>query len=225
MFTSYYTYGALIALALDLEMQTKYNKTLDAYMQAMWKRFGKTEIPYNLPLMQETLAGVTDANFAAEFFSKYVTGHEQIDYSSLLAKAGYEIKKTNEGKPALGIFGNAGFGGRGFGGPNTSDKLVIDRNTIKGTAAYEAGLDINDEVLKLDDTEVKTTNDVTNFLKSKNPGDAIIVTYKHRGETKITSLVLKEQTGVSVVPFETTGKTVTDDMKKIRDSWFTSKVK
>jgi predicted metalloprotease with PDZ domain len=225
MFTSYYTYGALIALALDLELQTKYNKTLDAYMQAMWKRFGKTEIPYTIPLMQETLAEVTDANFAAEFFTKYVMGHEQIDYPSLLAKAGYDIKKTNEGKPALGIFGNAGFGGRGFGGPGTSDKLVIDRNTIKGTAAYEAGLDINDEVLKLDDTEVRKTNDVTNFLKSKNPGDAITVTYKHRGEEKKTNLILKEQTAVSVIPFEASGKTLTGDMKKIRDSWFTSNVK
>jgi len=221
MFTSYYTYGAIIALALDLELQIRYHKTIDAFMQAMWKRFGKTEIPYTIPLMQETLAGISDAKFAAEFFDKYVNGHEQIDYPSLFAKAGYDIKKTNEGKPAMGIFGG-GFGGRGAA---PSDKLIIDRNTIKGTAAYEAGLDINDEVLKLDDTEVKNPGDVNDFLKPKKPGDAIVVTYKHRGEEKKTTMILKEQTAVSLIPFETSGKTITDDMKKIRDSWFTSKVK
>ncbi len=225
MFTSYYTYGALIALALDLELQTRYHKTIDAFMQAMWKRFGKTEIPYTVPLMEETLASISDAKFAAEFFGKYVNGHEQIDYASLFAKAGYDIKNPNEGKPTMGIFNGGFFNMRGGNAAPANDKLVIDRNTTKGTSAYEAGLDINDEVLKLDDTEVKNTNDVTNFLKPKKPGDAITVTYKHRGEEKKTILILKEQTGVTLVPFETSGKTVTDDMKKIRDSWFTSQIK
>lgn len=226
MFTSYYTYGALIALALDLELQTKYNKTIDAYMQAMWKRFGKTEIPYTVGTMQETLATITDAKFAADFFGKYVNGHEAIDYASLFAKAGYDIRNPNAGKPTMGIFTGGGFGGRGAGGAAaTPERLVIDRNTTKGTAAYEAGLDINDEILKLDDTEVKTQADVTNFLKNKKVGDAISIAYNHRNIEKKTRLILKEQTGVSLVPFETSGKTVTDEMKKIRDSWTASKVK
>ena len=225
MFTSYYTYGAAIALALDLELQTRYGKTIDAFMQAMWKRFGKTEIPYTIPLMQETLAGISNAKFAADFFGKYINGHEAIDYAGLFAKAGYDIKNPNKGKPSLGIF-NGGFGGRGLAAPTTDqNKLVIDRNTTRGTAAYEAGLDINDEVTKLDDTEVKNTTDVTNFLKQKKPGDMVVVTYKHRGEEKKTNLSLKEQTGVSLVPFEQSGKTVTDDMKKIRDSWFSTHTK
>jgi len=96
---------------------------------------------------------------------------------------------------------------------------------VRGTAAYEAGLDINDEVLKLDDTGVKSTADVNNFLSQKKPGDAVTVTYKHRGEEKKTTLVLKQQNGVTLVPFETSGKEVTDDMKRIRDSWFTSQIK
>jgi predicted metalloprotease with PDZ domain len=225
MFTSYYTYGALIALALDLELQTRYNKTIDAMMQAMWKRFGKTEIPYTLATMQETLAGISDAKFASDFFSRYITGHEQIDYASLFAKAGYDLNNPNAGKASMGIFTGGGFGGRGGGGAATEERLVIDRNTTKGTAAYEAGLDISDELLKLDGTEVKNQADVTKFINDKKPGDAIAVTYKHRGIEKATTLVLKEQTGVSLVPYETSGKTVTAEMQKIRDSWFTTKVK
>jgi len=215
MFTSYYPYGAAIALALDLELQTRYHKTIDAYMQAMWKRFGKTEIPYILATMQETLASVSDAAFAATFYSKYITGHENIDYASLLAKAGYDLKKANEGKPAMGINTRT----------NELGKFIIASNTTKGTAAYEAGLDVDDEILKLDETIVKRTADLTNFLQSKKPGDRVTVSYKHRNIEKQTLLTLKEQSAVSLVPFEQSGKTVTEDMKKIRLSWFSSKVK
>ncbi len=215
MFTSYYTYGAAIALALDLELQTRYHKTIDVFMQAMWKRFGKTEVPYTLSTMQETLASVSDAAFAAQFFSKYILGHEPIDYASLLGKAGYEIKNMTEGKPSFGI------------APRTTElsRLVIGSNTIKGSAAYEAGLDINDEILKLDETPVKNSGDLTSFLSGKKPGDVVMVSYKHRNTEKLAKLILKEQVSLAIIPFEQSGKELTEEMKSIRASWFTSKVK
>ena len=215
MFASYYPYGAAIALALDLELQTSYHKTIDSYMQAMWKRFGKTEIPYTLITMQETLASVTDASFAAGFFSKYITGHAAIGYAGLLAKAGYELIKANEGKPAMGINTRV----------NEQGKFIIVSNTIKGTAAYEAGLDVNDELVRLDETGVKNTTDLTNFLQGKKPGDKVVVTYKHRDIERHTTLILKEQLTPAIVPFEQMGYPVTDDMKRIRLSWFSSNVK
>lgn len=214
MFTSYYSYGAAIALALDLELQTRFGKTLDEYMKAMWKYHGKTEIPYTLTSMQQTLAGVTNANFAEEFFKKYITGHEAIHYAALLEKAGYQIKKSNEGKPVTGM---------NLRNNERDNKLVIASTTTRGTAAYEAGLDINDEIIKLDETSMKTPADVNTFIQNKKPGDVIKVTYKHRGKEKLTSMTLKENTGLSVIDMSSTGQTITEDMKKIRDSWFTSK--
>jgi predicted metalloprotease with PDZ domain len=156
MFTSYYPYGASIALALDLELQTRYHKTLDSYMQAMWKKFGKKEIPYTLASMQEALASVSDPAFAADFYKKYILGHEDIDYASLLSKAGYEVKKSAEGKPSLGISTKQ----------NERGKIVIASNTLKGTSAYEAGLDIDDEILKLDVTPIKNITDLSSLFLS-----------------------------------------------------------
>ncbi|SKA03108.1 M61 family metallopeptidase [Sediminibacterium ginsengisoli] len=215
MFTSYYTYGAAIALALDLELQSRYGKSIDVFMQAMWKRFGKTEIPYTIPAMQETLASVSDAAFAADFFRKYINGHEAIDYAALFSKAGYDFKNSTEGKATAGTVPQ----------PDEQNKLVISRNTTRGTAAYEAGLDINDEILKLDETAVKSSADFNNYIQSKKPGDKITITYKHRGTEKTTVLTLKEQISYTLVPFEQSGKTVTDAMKKMRDSWFKTKTK
>ncbi|WP_037361497.1 M61 family metallopeptidase [Asinibacterium sp. OR53] len=210
MFTTYYYYGAAIALALDLEMQPNYHKTIDAFMQAMWKRFGKTEIPYTIATMQETLASVTDATFAASFFDKYIRGHESIDYATLLAKAGYELKNASEGKATLGVSAQ----------PDGQGRLVITRNTTKGTAAYEAGLDINDELLSFDGTTVKTMTDINDFLQQKKPGDMITVRYKHRDKEKTVSVTLKEQALPTLIPIEEKGQTVTESMQQIRDSWF-----
>lgn len=214
MFTSYYTYGAAIALALDLELQTRFGKTLDEYMKAMWKNHGKSEIPYTLTTMQQTLAGITSASFAEEFFKKYIAGHEAINYAALLEKAGYQIKKSNEGKPVTGM--NVRVNDR-------DNKLVIASATTRGSAAYKAGLDINDEIIRLDEMNVKTPADINTFIQNKKPGDIIKVTYKHRGKEKLTSMTLQENTGLTVVDMSSTGQTITEDMKKIRDSWFTSK--
>lgn len=213
MFTSYYTYGAAIALALDLEMQIRFGKSLDEFMQAMWKAHGKKEIPYTLASMQQVLAGITNNAFAEEFFKKYINGHEPVNYDILLAKAGYHVKKSAEGKAALGM--------------NTrvaeQNKLVISSPTIKGSSAYEAGLDINDEILMLNETTVKTSGDLSNFIQNQKPGETVKVTFKHRGKEKITNLVLKENNLLSVTDMVNSGQTLSDEMKKIRNSWFTSK--
>jgi predicted metalloprotease with PDZ domain len=215
MFSSYYTYGAAIALALDLELQTRYHKNIDAYMKAMWKRFGKPEVPYTIPGMQETLASITDAKFAGEFFSRYITGHEPIDYAALLANAGYELKKAQEGKASLGLIANT----------NAQGKVVVGNSTVRGSAAYEAGLDVNDELLKLDNTEIKSPTDVTSFVQGKKPGDAVTITYRHRNTDKQATAVLKEQPFPMLVDYKASGKPVTAAMQQIRDSWFTSNVK
>ncbi len=214
MYTSYYFYGAAIALALELELQTKYNKSLDDFMRAMWKKFGKPEIPYTIPGMEQALASVTDAKFAADFFRSYINGHEAIDYTSLFAKTGYELKKSGEGKAAIGI----------SLGSTDQTKAVIGSNTVKGSAAYEAGLDIGDEILKLDDTNIKNSADINSFVQSKKPGNTVTVTYKHRGIEKKTTLTLKEQSFLTIAPFEQSGKTVTDEMKRIRKNWLSSHV-
>lgn len=215
MFTSYYPYGAAIALALDLELQTRYHITLDSYMQAMWKRFGKTEQPYTLTTMQEALAGITDAAFAEAFFSKYIRGHETIDYAGLMAKAGYDLKKAKEGKAYLGASTNL----------NNRGKLVIAAATTKGTPAYLSGLDLNDELVAINDNPVKSQNDLNELLQNKKPGDAMVITYLHRNIEKKTNLVLQEQPARILVPFEKSNKTLTAESNLIRSSWFSSKAK
>ncbi|MDF2189485.1 PDZ domain-containing protein [Paraflavitalea sp. CAU 1676] len=216
MYTSYYPYGGAIALALDLELRSKFtNLTLDSYMTALWKKFGKPEQPYTIPGLEGVLADLTgDKQFASTFFSKYVTGHESFDYKPLLAKAGLILKKANETKAWIG---NVQY--------KEGNNLAIASNTVIGSPLYNAGLDVDDQIITLDGKPVKKQSDIEAILKDHKPGDAIQVEYQHRGNNKTATLSLIGNPAYSLVTVEKEGQTPTADMLSFRNNWLGKKVK
>ncbi|MBD2754236.1 M61 family metallopeptidase [Spirosoma validum] len=212
MFTSYYTYGAAVALALDLELRQR-NQSLDTYMQAVWKRFGKTEQPYTVDGLQTVLAQVTTPDFARSFFSKYIYGHELIDYATLLTKAGLTLKKVQEGKAWMGTVRYS----------ETDKGLTITGNTIRETPMYKAGLDIDDIVTTIDSQTVTSVTSLQTRLGQHKPGDVIQVGYTHRGEAKTVPVTLIENPALSVQLYENAGLSLTPEMQKFRDNWLGAK--
>jgi predicted metalloprotease with PDZ domain len=102
-FISYYTWGEAIALGLDLTLRerTAGKVTLDDFMRAMWQRFGKpagahpgTSITRTRSLMPgrywRRFAG--DAAFADDFFTRFIQGHDVVNYAGLLADAGLLLR-------------------------------------------------------------------------------------------------------------------------------------
>jgi predicted metalloprotease with PDZ domain len=212
IFSSYYPLGAAVALALDLELRIKFSSTLDDYMKAVWAKFGKTEIPYTVPGLEEVLEKSTNKSFAADFFRKYIYGHEPYPYDSSLAFAGLLLKKTNEGKAWMGS-------------PRINDQggVTIVSNTISGTPLYEAGIDIGDKIITLDGKPIKNAKEMNDALQLHKPGEKIEVVYQHRDEEKKVAITLGENPSVSIVPMESTGKNPTDQQKTFRKSWLESK--
>jgi predicted metalloprotease with PDZ domain len=213
IFSSYYPYGGAIALALDLELRSKYGKTLDDLMQAAWKKFGKPEIPYTVPGLQDVLASVTgDRKFAETYFEKYIYGHEAIDYNTLLAPAGFLLKKTSEGKAWIG-------------GARYTEKegLIIEGNTQRGTPLYDAGLDVDDKILSIDNQDIRTVAELNKVLDRLHPGAAVSVRYLHRLDEKTTRLVAAEDPAESVVTFEKAGLPVTPAIMQFRKHWLGGK--
>jgi len=214
MFSSYYPYGGAIALALDLTLRSKFHLTLDHYMTALWKRFGKTEIPYTIPTLEEVLAQVTgDKTFAADFFARYINGHESFDYKSVLELAGIKLKQPSAGKAWIGpLQFNEG-------------TTVISSNTLIGTPLYNAGLDYEDVIVALDNRPVFKAGDINDILSIHKPGDELKIQYKHRDELKAGSITLSENPVYSLSTYEQEGLTVTNEMKQFRDAWLGTKVK
>ena len=54
-FISYYTWGSVLGLALDLSLRKEFGKPLDGYMRMMWTKYGQSEVPYTLQDLQTTL--------------------------------------------------------------------------------------------------------------------------------------------------------------------------
>ncbi|KQM79077.1 peptidase M61 [Pedobacter sp. Leaf216] len=215
IFTSYYTYGAATALALDLRLRTEFKLTLDDYMRALWKAYGKPEIAYTVPDLEKTLALLTkNPAFAADFFKKYIYGTDKNDYAKLLLNAGLVSQKASPNKAYTGL-----------GRINAVEGKLILGQTLIGTPAYQAGLDVDDVLLTIDGEKLKDAAALATLTDAHKPGDVLKVTYLHRGEEKATQLTLTENPSLEIVPIEKTGGKLTPAMQTFRDKWLSSQVK
>lgn len=215
IFTSYYTYGASIALALDLRLRAEFKLTLDDYMRALWKAHGKSEIPYTVDDLEKVLAGVTkNKEFAADFFRQYIHGTAKNDYAGLMLKAGFVVKKAAEGKAWSGI-NRLDF---------TEGKGCITSNTLKGSPAYLGGLDIGDVILKINGNDITDQKTFDEILEKQKPGSNLEVMYTHQGIEKKTSVSLAESPYLEIIPIEENDGTLTPEMQTFRDSWLKSRI-
>lgn len=206
MFTSYYSYGGAIALALDLELRNRFNKSQDDVMKELWKRHGKTEIPYTIADVQNALAAVTNTSYANDFFKKYVYGHEAIDYKKLFAAAGYSLGPVNAGKASLG---RVSF-------DSTENGLTISKNTIRNTPLYNAGLDVDDIIMELDGRKLKGTTTVDEIISRHKVGDKIALNYLHRENPIKTTVTLTEDPWIKI---EKVSKGTTEKHQQLSKQW------
>lgn len=215
IFTSYYTYGASVALALDLRLRADFKLTLDDYMRALWKSYGKPEIPYTVSDLEKALALLTkNTLFAADFFKKFVYGTEKNDYASLLLNAGFVLRKAVQDKAYTGL-GRLTF---------EDGKAAIGQTTI-GSPAYAAGLDFGGTLLTADGVEIKDQAALNKVTEAHQPGDAITITYSYYGEEKKTTLTFSENPMLEVVAIEKIGGALTPSMQNFRDKWLSTQIK
>jgi predicted metalloprotease with PDZ domain len=213
-FISYYTYGSMTGLALDMLLRQHYNKTLDDYMRALWQKFGLPEKPYTLADLEETLAEVSgDRAWASRFFRDSIYGSQLPDFAPLLAKAGFELRKAKPGEATLAMLPLE----------YTEEGAKIAGGTYVNTGAYKAGLDRADIILTLDGQKIQKEKDVQKVLSKHKPGDSIPVTYKRFGKTRNATLVLDEVPLLEVALYESVGKKLTPEMEQYRRAWLGSK--
>lgn len=215
IFTTYYYYGAVTALALDFKLRTNYHLTLDDYMRAVWLKFGKPYIPYTNDGLKKVLGEVTkDTAFANNFFRDYIYGTEKSDYKNQLEKAGLDLEKRNPGKAWMGNFRMEA----------ADNGLQIKSNTLKEQPVYNAGLDYDDVITELDGKPVANADDIQSVMAAHQPGDKIAVKYMHREEMNEAEITLQEDPSLKVVTYEEEGKPVTETIQRFRKAWLGSKV-
>ncbi|MEX2363727.1 MAG: PDZ domain-containing protein, partial [Balneolaceae bacterium] len=178
-FISYYTYGSVLGLALDLSLREMKGKNLDDYMKLVWQKYGKTEIPYSVRDLEATLAEYTNDDFAEEFFGKYIFDSQVPDYERLLATVGVNYEKANPGKASLGT--NVRIS-NGVG--------VLRSNAIKGSPIYEAGINSSDEIISIGGTFLSEVEDVDEILSRYSSGDKVEIVFDRWGEKRTVQITL-----------------------------------
>jgi predicted metalloprotease with PDZ domain len=222
-FISYYTWGSVIGLAMDLTLRDRSEGrvTLDDFMRALWEKFGRpgtktpghVETPYTMDGLKSVLAAVAgDAAFANDFFARFIQGREVADYARLLARAGLLLRPRAAGRATAGPLRTQD--------TQTGARVISD--ILFGTPAYHAGLERDDIIVSLGGSRVASAADVDRAMMTRKPGDSLQVVYDRRGERITAVLKLVEDSGLEVVPAEEAGQTLSEAQRKFREAWLSS---
>ena len=204
-FISYYVYGAALGVGLDFSIREKTGnaKSLDDVMRAMWKAHGKVggrevgyvDAPYTADDVRNTIAEVTgDPAFAADLMRRFVQGHEVMDYSRLLTQAGLALRSRFPGRASLGLLET----------DQSSGSLRVSGPTRIGSAAYRAGIDVDDVIKAVNTQNIGTVEQLEAALKKVKPGDRVTVTFLRRGQQVKTDVVVDEDPRIDIVTVEAT---------------------
>ena len=218
-FISYYTYGAGIALGLDLTLRqrTGGKVTLDDYMRRLWTKYGRqtgkapgfVARPYTIADLRITLGEVADDEpFAADFFARYIEGRDAIDYAPLFAQAGLLLRPRAPGTGWIG---------------DVQTEMEGDGLTVKGlvpfnTPLYDARIDQGDVIVAVDGA--KPVRPLGELVRTVKPGVTMKLTVRSRdGEETVRDVVVKADPDLAIVPIESEGGTPTAAQQAFRQAW------
>lgn len=206
--SDFYGKGSTVSLILDLEIRHRSNNkySLDDVMRTLYKRFplsgGVGYTNDDLQAAAEKLAGSS----LAQVFKDYVYGAAPVDWERVLSYAGLEVRaKDAERRPELGL--------RAF---DREGKIRIAQ-VIAGSAAYDAGIDLGDEIVALNGGRVGQARDLTDRILDMKAGDRVRLTLFRRDRLKEIEIPLR----LPAVPAYSVTKTAnpTPLQKSIYESW------
>ena len=230
-FISYYTYGAALALALDLSLRDRSSGkvSLDDYMRRLWRTYGAVPPPqpgfvarpYSLAdLRRELAALINDAAFADEFYDRYVEGRDVPDYARLLGLAGYRLHAVAPTRGWMGAFGLQQVSGGLLVGMSPSGGTLP---VPFGTPAYAAGIDAGDVIATIDGKPA--TASAWAALSSRAPGDRIAIVLRRRdGRVVNTTATLAADPALQIADIERTGGALTPAQRAFRQAWLGTRV-
>ena len=180
-FISYYSYGSVLGLALDLSLREE-GLHLDDFFKKVWQEYGKPEKPYTIQNLHTALKGYAGTTFADNFFNQYIHQSKMPDYTALFKSVGVNLEQNSE---------------KAFFGARVNGNNIVDNALIDGPA-YKAGLEKRDEIIAVNDTVLTTENTFSTYLKSLKVGTTLHIRYKRFGIEKQTSLTVTKNPKYSI---------------------------
>ncbi len=179
-FISYYNYGEMLGLALDLSLRI-HNLNLDEYMKLVWEKFGKENKYYSITDLQQTLSDYAGQEFSNAFFDNYIYKSEMPDFEQLFDNVAIKIEK----KEAVS-----------FGAFVREHKLMLNPKT--GTMAYDAGFQKNDKIIKIGDFTLSSVVNLDLALSKYNVGEEVEITFERYGKLISKKVLVKTDTNYTL---------------------------
>ncbi|WP_299382608.1 M61 family metallopeptidase [uncultured Lacinutrix sp.] len=196
-FISYYSYGSVLGLALDLSLREKY-LNLDDYMKMVWSTYGKTETPYTIQNLNDLLNAYAGEDFGNNFFNNYIYKSNMPDYNALFKTVGLKIEQDSKSN---------------FSGLSLNNNIV-SRSAKIGSPAYLSGLEKGDELVSVNGLKIAETNTVESIINTSEK-KTITIEFIRNKETKTTTLTLVANPRYTISISEDKNK----ELLKNRDSW------
>ena len=182
---SYYTRGAVLALALDLLIQqhTGQIKSLDDVLRHLWQHYGKPQLGVPEGEIEKIAADIAGTDLT-DFFTRYLHGTEDIPLAELLTDMGVvfglraaENMEDKGGKAATTNQPKANIGAR-FANHASGAQIT---HVYDDSPAQLSGLSAGDILIAVDGLKVDKTN-VDKLIASYAPHSQIVLHAFRRDE-------------------------------------------
>ncbi len=208
---SYYNKGAMLAAALDLKIiaHTGGTKRLDDILRLAYERFYLIDSRgFEEQEFQELAEEVTDMDLSEIFQA----AHQliELDYNSYLNAVGYEILDANKESKSLSL---------GIKISNNDIRVII-KNIDRDSAAWLAGLQVDDELIAIAGYRIEGNGRAIDYvLGSAQPGDEVQIVVARDGllETIPVKLQYADKRSFSIQRLEN----ASEEQRRLGDIWLT----
>lgn len=205
-FVSYYSYGSMLGLALDLSLREK-ELNLDDYMKLVWITYGEQEKPYTVENLHNALNDYAGTDFGNFFFNNYIYKSNMPEMEQLLNSVGVLLAQDKS---------TVDFGA-------TIKNGLITQNTFMGRSAYNAGLENGDKIIKVNAVSINESTDFDYLINTFKPNDEIKIVYERFGKTKETNVTLLASNKYTLSLFEANNLKLDEKQKALREAWLQAK--
>ena len=174
---SYYRKGAVVGFLLDarIRRESRGTKSLDDVMRLAFERHGgdRGYTPEELRAIVSEVAGAP----LDDFFASYVDGTEELDYGPALDWLGLRFtprEEPDEDDPPEELAGHLG------AETSTRDGRVVVTEVPRGTPAFAAGLNVEDEVIAIGEHRIPSDG-LDARLERYRPGESVQLLVSRRG--------------------------------------------
>lgn len=172
---SYYTKGAVLGFLLDARIRaaTKGARSLDDVMRAAFQKFSGSRgfTPEEFRASAEQAGGIS----LASFWDQAVEGTAELDYEEALETFGLRFRPAPPPAPDRPARAWLGMTTR-----NDAGRLVVTQ-VRRGTPAYAAGLNVDDEILAMNGFRVRA-DQLAARLDQYKPGDKVALLVARRDQ-------------------------------------------